>query len=475
MGATAADVMQKASSFIGIKESPANSNNVVFNTHYYGCAVSGTDYPWCCVFLWDVFRMVGAADLFLDGNKTAYCPTYESWAFGAGLEVGKDSGEYGDVATMDFGKGRASHIGFILARLSDGTYQTIEGNTSTSSEDNGGAVMVRVRSKDVIRHIFRPKYEKEIEMSKCTFTQDQWIAAVKAVYKMAHDGGYVYADSTAMPPCSDKKISCDRLEARALYNLGMKDQRKGGEVCGTFPEWFAAHGFTKITNKAKLQGGDIVFVDNGGKTSVPDATWHMFTIVSYDKKTGMCHKYDCGSTPRIQGNQPFYVQLEEWGTAKRFKFAYRAPYTYEKGPLDGTYVIESAVNHAFAIDVKGASTADKANVQLYKKNGTQAQIFALEHIKDGYYRIKNIKSGKMIDVYGAKVANKTNIWQYPWNATKAQLWKPEKNSDGSYTFISALNKLYVLDLSGAVAANGRNIWLYKSNGTAAQKWFLMKV
>ena len=473
MGAAAADVMKVASSFIGTKESPANSNNVSFNTHYYGHAVSGADYPWCCVFLWDVFRMAGAADLFLDGNKTAYCPTYESWVLGAGLEVGKDSGEYGDVATMDFGKGRASHIGLILARLSDGTYQTIEGNTSTSSEDNGGAVMVRVRSKDVIRHVFRPKYAKEIEMSKCTFTQDQWISAVKAVYKMAHDGGYVYADSTAMPPCSDKKISCDRLEARALYNLGMKDQRKGGEVCGTFPAWFDAHGATKITNRKKLQGGDICYVDNNGKTSAPDATWHMFTIVSYDPKTGMCHKYDMGSNDRIKAAQPFYCQLEDqaWAGMKHFKFAYRMPYVREKGTLDGTYVIESAVDRSFCLDADKNTT----NVQLWKKSGNAQQKFVLEYVSDGYYRIRNTKAGKVVDVKSGKAVNRQNIQQYNWNATKAQLWKPQKNSDGSYTFISAINKSYVLDLRGGQAGKGHNIQLYKSNGTAAQKWYLVKV
>ena len=541
MGATAADVMKKASSYIGTKESPANSNNVAFNTHYYGKAVSGADYPWCCVFIWDVFRMVGASDLFLGGNKTAYCPTYETWALSSGLEVSKNAGEYGDVATMDFGKGRASHIGFILARLSDGTYQTIEGNTSASSDDNGGAVMVRIRSKSVIRHIFRPRYEmknylskgdtgaavktmqtmliavgyscgasgadgqfgndtdnalrafqsaegltadgcygtksKETlerifnNMSKCTFTQDQWLRENKGVYDMVHKGGYVYSDSQSLPPCADHKISCERLPARALWNLGMTDQRKGGEVISTFVAWFNAHGFQKITDRNKLQGGDIVFVDDPAHQPTPYWKWHVFVITSYESKTGLCYKYDMGDNWRFKANQPFHVQLEEWGKDRKFKFAYRPPYVREKGPLDGTYVIESAVNRKFCLDAQ----KEALNIQLWRKGPNAQQKFVLEYVKDGYYRIKCAKSGKMIDVYGAKVANKTNIWQYPWNATKAQLWKPEKNSDGSYTFVSALNKLYVLDLSGGKAENARNVWLYKSNGTAAQKWHLVKL
>ena len=547
MAKTADEVMAVAKSYLGTKENPPGSNNVIFNTDYYGRAVSGADYPWCCVFVWDVFRLAGASELFYGGQKTAYCPTYENWAIERGLTVMKDVGQYGDVATMDFGKGRASHIGFILARLTDGRYQTIEGNTSVTSDDNGGAVMVRVRSQKEIRYIFRPRYGKvknylskgdtgdgvkrlqemlmllgysvgssgadgsfgnatevavllfqkdhgltadgivgeqtsqkleEVvsnmgaKMIYPKFTAEQIVTGSGKTYKMAHNGGLVYADSMSLPPCADKRISCDRLEARTLWDLGMTAQRKGGEVCGTFPDWFEYYGFQKITDKAKLKGGDMVFVDNGGLSPKPDSTWHMFTLVDYNPKTGMCHKYDMGSNARIRGNQPFYTQLEEWGTKKRFKFAYRVPYV--KGGLDGWYVIESAVDRNFAIDVKGASSSDKANVQCYKKNGTDAQLFYLQHIANGFYRIINAKSRKVIDLNGAKAVNRQNIWQYHWNGTKAQLWKPEKNADGTYTFVSAVNSGYVLDLRGAKAANGQNIYLYKRNETKAQKWHLVK-
>lgn len=310
---------------------------------------------------------------------------------------------------------------------------------------------------------------------KPDFTAERLIQEIEAVYKMAHNGGYIYSDSTVLPPCADHKISCDRLEARALWNLGMTDQRKGGEVCSTFPAWFEKHGFEKVTDKKKLKVGDMIFVDDERHNNVPDWKWHMFTIKDYNPKSGMCHKFDCGSNERIKANQPFYVQLEEWGGSKKFRFAYRTPYMErKKGPLDGTYVIQSAVNRDYVIDITGGSAKTGANCQLYKKNGTGAQTFKLEHIKDGYYRIVNVQSGKVLDAKAAGAANKTNIWQYDWNGTNAQLWLPRKNADGSYTFVSRLNKTYVIDLSGANASNKRNIWLYKDNGTNAQKWYLVK-
>ena len=37
-------------------------------------------------------------------------------------------------------------------------------------------------------------------------------------------------------------------------------------------------------------------------------------------------------------------------------------------PNKGTYIIASAINRSYAMDISGASKANKANVQLYKRN-----------------------------------------------------------------------------------------------------------
>lgn len=316
--ASANEVMRVAESFIGVKESPPNSNNVVFNTDYYGHAVTGSSYPWCMAFLWDVFRIAGASELC---TKTAYCPTYESWAASKGWAVGKENGRFGDVATMDFGKGRASHVGFIVKKNSDGTYETIEGNTSTTSQDNGGAVMRRTRSASNIRQIFRPAYEGE---NMLKFTGAQLAAAVASVYQMAHNGGYRYGNSTAIPPCADKIISCDRLIARALWNLGLADQQRGGIVVGNMDAYLVAHGFQKNTMQSQVKANDIVLMGKNGQT-VATAAWHAFFVTRYDPRTGKCDKYDMGSQMRIQQGQPFRnVPLDEWPD-KYFYASYRVP------------------------------------------------------------------------------------------------------------------------------------------------------
>ena len=44
--AKASEILELAKSYEGTKESPANSNNVIFNTHYYGREVY--DGLWGC-------------------------------------------------------------------------------------------------------------------------------------------------------------------------------------------------------------------------------------------------------------------------------------------------------------------------------------------------------------------------------------------------------------------------------------------
>lgn len=56
----------------------------------------------------------------------------------------------------------SDHIGIIEKDNGD-TIITIEGNTSTSSDHNGGTVMRRTRKKSLIMAVARPKYSEEVE------------------------------------------------------------------------------------------------------------------------------------------------------------------------------------------------------------------------------------------------------------------------------------------------------------------------
>ena len=155
--ATAKQIIDKALSYLGTYD--GGNNNVIFNTHYYGKAVSGSAYPWCCAFVWDIFRMCGASDIFNGGEPTAYCPTVLNWGKNNGLTVNKANGQYGDIVLFDWnGDGVADHIGLIISKNVDGSYTTVEGNTANSNYSNGGWVLKMIRYQWQIIGIVRPKY-----------------------------------------------------------------------------------------------------------------------------------------------------------------------------------------------------------------------------------------------------------------------------------------------------------------------------
>lgn len=173
---TAQKIIEMAASQIGIKEQPANSNKVKYNTEYYGREVSGSDYPWCCAFVWWVFKHCDASSLFYGGKKTAYCPTVENYY----KQQGKwySSGKPGDMVLFDFsGKGIAGHIGIVEKVNSDGSYTTIEGNTGSGNDANGGMVMRRTRYKSSIRGFARPDYSADIVFTEASVNYTGTITA----------------------------------------------------------------------------------------------------------------------------------------------------------------------------------------------------------------------------------------------------------------------------------------------------------
>lgn len=165
-------LLKLADAQLGVREYPPGSNNVRYNTEYYRQEIRGSDFSWCAVFIWWLFRECGLSELYFDGCKTAYVPALLDWAGRRGLIVTEP--QPGDLVCFDFNdNGTADHIG--ICESWDGTYvTTIDGNTGTGNEANGGAVMRRRRYKKYILAVIRPRYEEVEEMN-----QDQIRAIVR--------------------------------------------------------------------------------------------------------------------------------------------------------------------------------------------------------------------------------------------------------------------------------------------------------
>lgn len=170
-------ILTLARAQIGVKEYPYGSNKVKYNTAYYGREVSGSEYPWCCSFVWWLFNQAGASKLFFGGDKTAYCPAL--------LNFHKKNGQLvtsgykpGDIIFFNFSGGKnAQHVG--VCEIWDGKrITTIDGNTGSGNEANGGAVMRRTRDEKYIVGAYRPNYEEDVELTQEQFNQlmDTWMA-----------------------------------------------------------------------------------------------------------------------------------------------------------------------------------------------------------------------------------------------------------------------------------------------------------
>lgn len=181
------DIINLAKNEVGTMEKPANSNNVKYNTWYYGKSVSGDSYPWCAVFISWLFRNTNLV------KKTASCMDMAQWF--------KDNGRWskapsvGDIVFFKFGTNNrwTNHVGLVIG-VNNNSILTIEGNTSTSSDDNGGKVMQRSRNLKNVVGYGTPLYEDVKDISEVVkeVIEGKWGTGSERKRKLTQ-AGYDYA------------------------------------------------------------------------------------------------------------------------------------------------------------------------------------------------------------------------------------------------------------------------------------------
>ena len=152
---TAKQIIERAKTEIGVHEAPPNSNNVKYNTWYYGHPVAGPEYPWCAVFISWLFKAEQGIC-----PRTASCVNMLAWFEKKRQIVNKP--QAGDIVFFKYNTNnrRTNHVGLVVSVSDDGhTINTIEGNTSITSQDNGGKVMQRNRYSNIVAYA-RPAYQQ---------------------------------------------------------------------------------------------------------------------------------------------------------------------------------------------------------------------------------------------------------------------------------------------------------------------------
>lgn len=136
-------IVKTAKKEIGYFEDPPNSNKTK-----YGDWFGFDGVPWCGMFVSWVYYHAG----FHLGNigflrGFAGCQTAVKHFEETG-EITTDP-QPGDIVFFDWNlDGRYDHTGIFVKKLNDNEFETIEGNTSSFNNSNGGTVMKRKRLYD---------------------------------------------------------------------------------------------------------------------------------------------------------------------------------------------------------------------------------------------------------------------------------------------------------------------------------------
>ena len=134
------------------------NNNVKYNTKYYGKAVSGGNYPWCCAFAWWCFNKAGLSQYFYGGNKTALSRTLMSYHNSKG-EGMTNNFKAGDVLFINWTSktGLAQHTAIAIEDQKGNTIKTVEGNISNSNKSGAiNYVVEATRNLNQIVGGYRP-------------------------------------------------------------------------------------------------------------------------------------------------------------------------------------------------------------------------------------------------------------------------------------------------------------------------------
>ena len=170
--ATGKDVLAAARSQLGVKESPPESNRVKYNTWYYGKEVSGAAYPWCMAFVQWCCDRAGMPLPF----RTASCGALLRWYREHQPECVVREPKPGDIVIFDFPGGAATDHTGLFESLSGKNVVSIDGNTGSGNDANGGAVMRRTRSAALVAAYLHPR---EIEEEDKEMKRYQTIAEIE--------------------------------------------------------------------------------------------------------------------------------------------------------------------------------------------------------------------------------------------------------------------------------------------------------
>ena len=198
--------------------------------------------------------------------------------------------------------------------------------------------------------------------------------------------------------------------------------------------------------------------------------------IKYNERNGYRLQAKCGGanhsldTSKFENGANVYIYSSHDLDNQSWLFI---PYKPEQTLADGRYVIVSSVDTKKEFDLPG-TTGDLENgtrIALWESNEySKYNAFDITKLTDGYYKIKNVVSGKSVEIqYGVSTLREP-LTIYDDNGSLAQQWAITKDKvNGGFQIWNKASGMLV-DLAGAKIDNGTRIQQFPYHGNANQSW-----
>lgn len=130
-----------------------------------------------------------------------------------------------------------------------------------------------------------------------------------------------------------------------------------------------------------------------------------------------------------------------------------------------------ARHSGLCMDINGISTANGADLIQWELWGGQNQVFRVEWVEGGHYRLVATHSGRVLDVRAVSTANGAQIQQWDWLNGGNQKFRLDPVGHGYFRLV-AQHSGRVADVAGASTAYGARVTQWDWWGGNNQQWRL---
>lgn len=143
-------------------------------------------------------------------------------------------------------------------------------------------------------------------------------------------------------------------------------------------------------------------------------------------------------------------------------------------PVLGTIYRIQARHSGKVADVTGCGGANGTNVQQWSWLNNNCQKFTFELVGDntGYYKIRNVATGKLVEVGGLSRADAGNVQIWADDNVPQQHWAITPIGDGTYVIKNRLSGK-AMNVTGASTADGANIDQWEYNAVVQEQFFII--